>query len=125
MNNFRAHMVAALVLVLAGAPQAPAQQPAAGRVVLLDRIVAVVNEDVITRRDLDDRLKVVANQLRQQGTQPPPPEILEKQVLERMIYSRVQLQLAKETGLRVDDSQLEKALARIAEDNKISLAQMR
>ena len=52
---------------------AQAQQPVAGRIVLLDRIVAVVNEDVITRRDLDDRLKVVVKQLRQQGTPPPPP----------------------------------------------------
>ncbi len=125
MNILRATIVAAFALVLSGALQAAAQQPAAGRIVLLDRIVAVVNEDVITRRDLDDRLKVVTRQLRQQGTTPPPAEVLEKQVLERMIYTRVQLQLAKETGLRVDDGQLEKALARIAEENKISLAQMR
>ena len=125
MNILRATIVAAFALVLSGALQAAAQQPAAGRIVLLDRIVAVVNEDVITRRDLDDRLKVVTRQLRQQGTPPPPAEVLEKQVLERMIYTRVQLQLAKETGLRVDDGQLEKALARIAEENKISLAQMR
>ncbi len=125
MNISRAPVVAAFALILSSALQAPAQQPAAGRIVLLDRIVAVVNEDVITRRDLDDRLKVVTRQLRQQGTPPPPAEVLEKQVLERMIYTRVQLQLAKETGLRVDDGQLEKALARIAEENKISLAQMR
>jgi peptidyl-prolyl cis-trans isomerase SurA len=92
---------------------------------LLDRIVAVVNEDVITRRDLDDRIKVVVGQLRQQGTTPPPADVLQKQVLERMIYAHVQLQFAKETGLRVDDGQLDKALARIAEDNKISLATMR
>ena len=110
---------------MAGALNASAQQPAASRIVLLDRIVAVVNEDVITRRDLDDRLKVVVKQLRQQGTTAPASEVLEKQVLERMIYSRVQLQLARETGLRVDDGQLEKALARIADDNKISVAQMR
>jgi peptidyl-prolyl cis-trans isomerase SurA len=113
------------LLALAGVPHAVAQKPAGSRIVLLDRIVAVVNSEVITRRDLDDRIKVVLTQLRQQGTPPPPPEVLEKQVLERMIYSRVQLQYARETGLRVDDAQLEKALARIAEDNKISLAAMR
>jgi peptidyl-prolyl cis-trans isomerase SurA len=110
---------------LSCAPHAFAQQPAARRVVSLDRIVAVVNQDVITRRDLDDRLKVVLTQLRQQGTPLPPMDVLEKQVLERMIYGQAQLQLAKETGLRVDDGQLDKAIARIAEDNKISLAQMR
>jgi peptidyl-prolyl cis-trans isomerase SurA len=125
MKIFRAHIVAACVLVLSITLNAQAQQPAAGRIVLLDRIVAVVNEDVITRRDLDDRLQVVATQVRKQGTPPPAADVLEKQVLERMIYTRVQLQLARETGLRVDDGQLEKALARIAEDNKISLAQMR
>ena len=125
MKNFPLRLMIACALVLSGAQHALAQQPAAGRIVLLDRIVAVVNEDVITRRDLDDRLKVAVQQLRRQGTSPPPVEVLEKQVLERMIYSRVQLQLARETGLRVDDGQLEKALARIAEDNKVSLAQMR
>lgn len=118
------YAITAAALVLCGVPSAPAQLTT-GRVILLDRIVAVINEDVVTRRDLDDRLRVVMTQLRQQGTPPPATEILEKQVLERMIYSRVQLQLAKETGLRVDDGQLDKALARIAEDNKISLAQMR
>ena len=115
-------MIAALMLF--GVSPAGAQS-ASGRVVLLDRIVAVVNEDVITRRDLDERIKVVTGQLRQQGTPPPPPDVLEKQVLERMIYTLVQLQFAKETGLRIDDGQLDKALVRIAEDNKISLAQMR
>ncbi len=113
-----------VVLTLSGPPTAIAQQPA-GRVVLLDRIVAVVNEEVITRRDLDDRMKVVITQLRQQGTPTPSTDVLEKQVLERMIYTRVQLQLARETGLRVDDGQLDKTIARIAEENKISPAQMR
>jgi peptidyl-prolyl cis-trans isomerase SurA len=124
MKKFNVFPLAVLMLVLAGAQSAVAQQPAR-RVVLLDRIVAVVNEDVITRRDLDDRLKVVTNQMRQQGTPLPAADALEKQVLERMIYTRVQLQFAKETGLRVDDGQLDKTIARIAEDNKISVEQMR
>jgi peptidyl-prolyl cis-trans isomerase SurA len=115
--------VAVAAFMLSGAPAGA--QPASGRIVLLDRIVAVVNEDVITRRDLDERLKVVSGQLRQQGTPLPSTDVLEKQVLERMIYTLVQIQFARETGLRVDDGQLDKALLRIAEDNKISLAQMR
>ena len=102
-----------------------AQTLAAGRIVLLDRIIAVVNDEVITRRDLDERIRVVLTQLRQQGTPPPPPEVLEKQVLERMIFNRVQLQYAKETGLRVDDGTLERTISRIAEDSKVTLAQMR
>ncbi|HWP89300.1 MAG TPA: peptidylprolyl isomerase [Burkholderiales bacterium] len=104
--------------------QAAAQAPGK-RIILLDRIVAVVNEDVITRRDLDDRMRVVSVQLREQGTPAPPTDVLEKQVLDRMIYTRVQLQFAKETGLRVDDGQLDSAIARIAENNKITPAKLR
>ncbi|MEO7726577.1 MAG: peptidylprolyl isomerase [Burkholderiales bacterium] len=124
MKNFCVYAAMAAALALLGAPPAAGQKPPS-RVILLDRIVAVVNEDVITRRDLADRVKVVTAQLRQQGTPAPPAEVLEKQVLERMIFTRVQLQLAKETGLRVDDGQLDKTIARIAEENKISPAQMR
>ena len=127
MNASYTRVVAAgvAVLALAVAPHAAAQKPAAGRVVLLDRIIAVVNDEVITRRDLDDRIKVVLSQLRSQGTPLPAPEVLEKQVLERVIHNQVQLQYAKETGLRVEDAILEKAVNRIAEDNKISVAAMR
>ncbi|MBI2226679.1 MAG: peptidylprolyl isomerase [Betaproteobacteria bacterium] len=113
------------LIALAAAPHAGAQKPAAGRIVPLDRIIAVVNDQVVTRRDLDGRVKVILIQLRQQGTPPPPPEVLEKQVLERMIFTLVQLQYAKETGLRIDDATLEKTISRIAEDSKTTLAQMR
>jgi len=116
-------LVAMCLAVLAVA--AAAQKPAPGRLVQLDRIIAVVNDDVITRRDLDDRLKVTLSQLRQQGTPPPPAAELEKQVLERMIYNQVQLQYAKETGLRIDDATLDNAINRISENNKISIAAMR
>lgn len=104
---------------------AQTQKPAAGRIVALDRIVAVVNDEVLTRRDLDSRLVVVMSQLKQQGTPPPSREALEKQVLERMIMNQLQLQFAKETALRVDDRELDKAIARIAEDNKITVEQLR
>jgi peptidyl-prolyl cis-trans isomerase SurA len=122
--KLRSTLLALAMLWLAGG-SAGAAQSTGSRVVLLDRIVAVVNEDVITRRDLDDRMRVITAQLRQQGTPVPPADVLEKQVLDRMIYTRVQLQLAKETGLRVDDGQLDSAIARIAENNKISPAKLR
>ena len=113
------------MLVLAAAPHAYAQKPPASRVVLLDRIVAVVNDQVITRRDLDERVTTVLTQLRQQGTPLPLRDALEKQVLERMIFNQVQLQYAKETGLRIDDETLEKTIGRIAEDSKLTPAQLR
>lgn len=93
--------------------------------VLLDRIIAVVNDQVITRRDLDDRMKTVLSQLRQQGTPLPPTEVLEQQVLERMIQSRTQLQFARDTGLRVDDATLDSAIGRIASNNKVSVEELR
>ena len=102
-----------------------AQGRTGGRVVLLDRIVAIVNDQVITRRDLDDRMKTVLAQLRQQGTPLPPTEVLEQQVLERMIQSRTQLQLARDTGLRIDDATLDSAIARIAANNRVSVDELR
>ncbi len=121
----RAAAAGLALLALAGAPHALAQKPSISRIVLLDRIVAVVNDQVITRRDLDERLTTVLTQLRQQGTPLPPRDVLERQVLERMIFNQVQLQYAKETGLRVDDATLEKTLSRIAEDSKLTPAQLR
>ena len=122
----RAAAAAGLVLLaLAAVPHAYAQKPPASRIVLLDRIVVIVNDQVITRRDLDERVATVLTQLRQQGTPLPPRSVLEKQVLERMIFNQVQLQYAKETGLRIDDATLEKTLSRIAEDSKLTPAQMR
>lgn len=92
---------------------------------MLDRIVAVVNDEVITRGDLDERVRLAVAQLKQQGAPPPPRETLERQVLDHMITDRAQLQLAKETGLRVDDAELDRAVQRIAEENKLSVERLR
>jgi peptidyl-prolyl cis-trans isomerase SurA len=85
----------------------------------IDNIVVVVNDDVITRHELDARLGVVVNQLKKQGTPLPEAATLEKQILERMIGDLLQQQFARETGLRVDDAQLDKAIMRIAQQNSI------
>lgn len=92
---------------------------------LIDRIVAVVDNDVITRSELDDRIRLIEQQLEKQGTPLPPREVLEKQILERIISDRLQLQYAAQTGLRVDDIQLDKTMERIAEQNKLSVAEFR
>jgi len=94
-------------------------------VVVLDRIVAVVNDEVITRAELDARVRFAIKQLAHQGTPQPPLPELERQVLERLVNDRVLLQFAKTTGLRVDDAEIDRALNRIAEDNKLSLEQLR
>lgn len=86
--------------------------------VSLDRIVAVVNNEVVTRLDLDEQVKVASQQLRRQGTPLPGSDVLERQLLERMITAKVLTQNAKETGLRVDDTQLQRSIERIAQENK-------
>jgi peptidyl-prolyl cis-trans isomerase SurA len=93
--------------------------------IVIDRIVAVVNDEAITALELDERARFALKQLAQQGTAPPPRPVVERQILERMIGDRVQLQFAKETGLRVDDGELDRAIERIAEQNKITVAQLR
>ena len=95
------------------------------KVAALDRIIAVVDSDVITRSELDDRISLVTQQLVKQGTPLPPQEALEKQLLERMITDRLQLAYAAQTGLRVDDNQLDKTIERIAEQNKLSMGEFR
>jgi peptidyl-prolyl cis-trans isomerase SurA len=106
--------------------QAEELKAAAAKSLEIDRIVVVVNDDVITRHELDERLNTIRQQLKKQGTALPAPEELEKQVLERMIMDMLQLQFARETGVRVDDSQLDKALGRIAQQNNFaSLSEFR
>lgn len=96
------------------------------QVAVIDGVVAVVNDDVITRRELDDKLAVVVRQLQKQGTPLPAPELLEKQILERMITEMLQAQFAKESGIRVDDAQLNLSLTRIAQQNNFpSLSEFR
>ena len=113
-------------------PRAPESQPRLGPTVvprsqqqLIDRIVAIVNRDVITQRDLAERIAVVENQLKRQGTPLPPADVLERQVLERMISDRVQVQFARETGVRADDVQVDRTVQAIAEQNRLSLADFR
>jgi peptidyl-prolyl cis-trans isomerase SurA len=106
--------------------QAPATAaPAASRVVPVDRIVAVVNDEVITQNDLQERVALVTRQIQRQGGQVPGPDALSRQILERLINDLVQLQLAKETGIRVDDATLDRTIERIAQENNLALPAFR
>lgn len=91
----------------------------------VDRIIAVVNSDVITRHELNARVDQALAQLRQRNITPPPREEFERQALERMIYEEVQLQHAEETQVRVNDRMLDAALGRIAENNKMDVTQLK
>ena len=102
------------------AGQTPPKIDAQQQTGLIDAVIVVVNDDVITRQELDEKLRATVGQLQKQGTPLPPADVLEKQMLERMINELVQLQFAKESGVRVDDTQLDLAIKRIAEQNKFA-----
>ena len=91
----------------------------------LDRIVAVVNDDIITMHEVSERKRQILRQLEKQGTPLPPDDVVTRQVLERMISDMVQLQLAKENGIKVDEIQLDRTVLRIAQDNRLTLDQFR
>jgi peptidyl-prolyl cis-trans isomerase SurA len=97
----------------------------ANEVIKMDRIIAIVDQSVITEQELIDRTRIVSAQLEKQGTELPPQNILEKQILERLIVDSLQLQLAAQTGLKVDDTQLDKTIERIAEQNKLSVEEFK
>ena len=110
--------------------QAPAPASSRGsasldRVVPLDRVIAIVNDEALTQYDVNEQKRVVLGQMKTANVTPPSADVLEKQLLERLITERVLLQYAKETGIRVDDTQVERTLARIAEDNKLSTEDFR
>ena len=90
-------------------------------IIKMDRIIAVVDQGVITEQELIDRTRSVKSQLEKQGTALPPENVLEKQVLERLIADSLQLQMAAQTGLKVDDTQLDKTIERIAAQNKMTV----
>ena len=119
-------LTCALGVAEAQHPAPPQGQSAArSRIVLVDRIVAVVNNEVITQFELDDRLERVRQDLLSRKTPLPESKALESQVLERMILERAQLQYAKEIALTVEEVQVDQALVRIASSNNMSLPQFR
>ncbi len=85
---------------------------------LLDRVVAVVNDDVILDSELDEQVEVVRAQIAASGRQTPGEDVLRRQVLERMIVREVQLQRARDTGLEADDARVNAAIANIAGQNR-------
>jgi peptidyl-prolyl cis-trans isomerase SurA len=110
------------------APVTAALQPVAPKSATptpLDSIAVIVNDEVITRQELALRIKTVVRRMNAQNVQLPEPADLQRQMLERMIIERAQLQLAKEMGIRVEDTILDRAIGRIAEQQKMTVQAMR
>src|SRR6266508_524763 len=111
---------ATLLLLACGTAFAQSERPeraAAARIALVDRVVAVVNKEVITQYELAERMSRVLKELERRE--------VEHQVLERLVVEKVQLQFARDTGLRVDDLELDRTVNRVAEGNKLSLTEFR
>lgn len=114
----------------AAAPAAPAQQasqarPQSNEPQFVDGILVVVNNEVITRRELFDRINLVEKRMTAQNVALPPRNQIQAQVLERMIVEHAETQQAKEDGIVVDDVTLDKAIENIAAQNKLSMPQFR
>jgi peptidyl-prolyl cis-trans isomerase SurA len=92
---------------------------------ILNQIVAVVNDDVILRSELNNATKEVTAQLKAKDTPLPPQAVLEKQVLEKLILERLQLQLAQSNGIKIDDITLNNKMQEIAKENGVSLTDFR
>ncbi|MCC6075039.1 peptidylprolyl isomerase [Pseudomonas sp. GCM10022188] len=115
INNLRP--LAAGLLLLCGAAHAEVKP--------LDRVVAIVDNDVIMQSQLDRRLQEVQQNLAKRGGEQPPREALAPQVLERLIVENLQLQIGERSGIRIGDEELNQAMATIAQRNKLTLEQFR
>lgn len=87
----------------------------------LDRVVAVVDDDVIMASELGLRMQVMASQLRQTGREVPDEDFMRRQVLERLIVESLQVQLGERAGAKVTDEQIDQAVAKVAAQNQMDV----
>ena len=118
--NSRAWAVALATLVWLGSAAAQAQ-----RTQQADYIVAVVNSEPVTNGEVRAQMQRIATQLAQQGQKVPPQDEFKRNVLERLIAERAQLQLARESGIRVDDAAVDQAELALAGQNAVDVAELR
>ncbi|MEO7773615.1 MAG: peptidylprolyl isomerase [Steroidobacteraceae bacterium] len=110
-------------------PAAPVATPVAvaapaPRGLLLDKVVAIVDEGVVTSSELDDQTVLITDRLRQQEVQLPPDDVLRKQVLDRLVLQEIQSQRAARVGIKISDEQLNAALQDVAKRNNMTLSQL-
>ncbi len=117
-------LLALALLTSSAAAETPTGDSAAGAVVL-NRIVAVVNDGIILSSELDSTLASVRSQLLAKGAQLPAEDVLLRQVLERLVVEKLQLQIADANGMAIDDSTLNSELLNIAQKNNMTLEEFR
>ncbi|MDH5275062.1 MAG: peptidylprolyl isomerase, partial [Gammaproteobacteria bacterium] len=115
---------AALALLLTGLLAQAQTRELSDSGELLDGIAALVNDGVVLKSELQVETDRIVARLQQQGTQLPPPQILMRQVLDRLVTEQLQLQRAEKVGIQVSDETLNQALATIAQRNSIPLSDL-
>ena len=93
------------------------------QVTMLDRVVAIVDDDIVLNSELQQRMMTINEQIAQSGTQAPPQEIILQQVLERLISERLQLNMGYNAGIRITDEELNAAITRVAQSNGLTITQ--
>jgi len=109
----------------AATPTAAAAPSSGNRVVALERVVAVVNDEALTQFELDEQKRILLAKMQASNVRPPAADALNSQVLERLITERALLQFAKDNGIRVEDQMVERTILRIAQENKMSPEELR
>ena len=99
--------------------------PVSAEVRQLNRIVAIVDNDVIMQSQLDQRTREVQQTIEKRGAEMPPTEVMQQQVLERLITENLQLQIGERSGIRISDEELNQAMGTIAQRNNMTLDQFR
>ncbi|MDR2172944.1 MAG: peptidylprolyl isomerase [Burkholderiales bacterium] len=117
-------MFAASVGALLPSSHAFAQATVA-KPVMLDRIVLTVNEEAITRHDINVQKSSILKRMQAANVTPPPDSEIEHQIIERLITEKALMQFAKETGIRTDDTMIDRAIARVAQENNLTLEELR
>ena len=95
------------------------------KIELLDRVVAVVDSGVVMESQLNQRVQDIIGRLRSDGIELPPKEVLEEQILERLIIEEIQLQIGDQAGVKISDAELNRALSMIASENSMNLEQFK
>ena len=122
------HLAGVLLLLAAAGVRAQAPEQPDSNIkphYALNRIVAIVNDDVIVSSELEDAIVDVVKQLQEKGTTVPARPVLVKQVLERLVVDALQLQIARNNGISIDDSMLNSEVLALAKENGVTLTEFR
>jgi peptidyl-prolyl cis-trans isomerase SurA len=120
-NLFQPWMRTALVALICVAPMLVMAQDRRS----VDRIVALVEDDVVLQSELDQAIDMIERQAAARGDRLPARSVIEEQVLERLILTRLEVMRAESTGIRASDADIDQALEQVARQNRMSLSQLR